>query len=237
MELDSYLGLKLAGIAWLAVFGVLGLRSLGLSLRARVIFLALIILGGFFGSKLWYVIQHLLGREPYPYEDPVEMWNDAGSVLYGWILGGALTAWAGALILERPVWAVWDRLAAPMLMAQILNRLGCFAAGCCWGKGPCDLPWAVSNEMAPGMVIHPVQLYEAAWDGVVLALLWLLARRSAPEGRKARIYLLGYAFGRFLVEFYRGDHFPVSGLTVPQWTSLIIVLALLIYPQKRAVTH
>ena len=47
------------------------------------------------------------------------------------------------------------------------------------------------------------------------ALLWLRRRISEP-GELFKLYLVGYALFRFLVEFVRGNEVVFAGLTRPQ---------------------
>ena len=44
---------------------------------------------------------------------------------------------------KMPVLAVLDVCAAPVALGHAIGRLGCFAAGCCYGK-PTTLPWGVT---------------------------------------------------------------------------------------------
>ena len=69
-----------------------------------------------------------------------------------------------------PLLAVLDVVAAPVALGHAIGRLGCFAAGCCYGK-PTSLPWGVTftNPFAErisgtplNVSLHPTQLYESA---------------------------------------------------------------------------
>jgi phosphatidylglycerol---prolipoprotein diacylglyceryl transferase len=119
---------------------------------------------------------------------------EGGFVFYGGLLGaGLVVAW----FCRREGWSFWrlGDLAAPTLaIGHALGRLGCFAAGCCFGKA-CGAPWAVSfpagsvahQELtAVGVVparaetttpLHPTQLYEAFGELVIFVVLLLLRRR------------------------------------------------------------
>ena len=72
------------------------------------------------------------------------------------------------------------------LRDHVTGRLGCFAAGCCYGK-PTDVPWAVvfTNPLAAanvgtplGIPLHPTQLYEAGAELLILILLLVTERRG-----------------------------------------------------------
>ena len=73
-------------------------------------------------------------------------------------------------------------------------------------------------------------LGKSVFDALLLAYL-MAFKKGRREGWVAEGYFLGYAAGRFVLEFWRGDNHPVYGLTIPQWTSyLIILFVLLIKP-------
>ncbi len=118
-----------------------------------------------------------------------------------------------------------DLAAAPLGLALCLARLGCFIAGCDYGKVT-DLPWAmrfpsgspawrdhvrsglVPPERTASLPVHPAQLYEAAL-GLLIALgaVWI-ARSSWAKERAGRVFLCAaaaYAVGRFGIEELRGD--------------------------------
>ena len=51
---------------------------------------------------------------------------------------------------------------------------------------------------------HPSQLYEAALEGVLLfIILWWFSSKPRPKAAVSGLFLLGYGFFRFLVEFVR----------------------------------
>ena len=115
-------------------------------------------------------------------------------------------------------------------MAEFLQFLGCFAGECCWGK-PSNVFWAVYNRYEKAR-LHPVQLYEAAFDFALL--VFILLKRGKREGKSTFIYFVGYPVGRFFLEFYRGDNQPAAfGMTVPQIASVIIIICVIISMSKR----
>ncbi len=119
---------------------------------------------------------------------------EGGFVFYGGALGTGLVV---LFFCRREGWSFWrvGDLAAPTLaVGHALGRLGCFFAGCCFGK-ICPGPWAVSfpsgsvafDELqAVGVLstgaratppLHPTQLYEAAGEVAIFLLLLGLRRR------------------------------------------------------------
>ena len=101
-------------------------------------------------------------------------------------------------------------MAPSIVLGHSVGRLGCFFAGCCYGK-PCNMPWAVTfthpESLAPqGISLHPTQLY-ASFNGLLIfAILMGLKHIKAFEGQLFWTYVLLYAVTRSIIEFFRGDH-------------------------------
>jgi len=103
---------------------------------------------------------------------------------------------------------ILDIAAPAFALYWFFARLGCFSAGCCYGKPAGDLPWAVTfpnNLPLGGIPVHPTQLYEAFGMLAILALL--LGLRQVPnfQGTLIWVFLVTYGILRFVIEFYRGD--------------------------------
>ncbi len=133
-----------------------------------------------------------------------------GTAIQGGIIGGALAA---VVYLKRRglrVLPVFDVCAPGAAFAHGVTRLGCFAAGCCFGR-PTTLPWGVvftqPNSQAPiGVPLHPAQLYESALDFLLTAYLhWDLKKTQGPDGKIFWKYIGGYGLIRFGTQFYRDD--------------------------------
>lgn len=171
----------------------------------------------------------------------------AGGVFYG----GFLLALAVGLWYVRrhrlPVWEVGDAFAPGIALGHAIGRIGCLMAGCCYGR-PTTLPWAITftDPLAAANVgtpldvpLHPTQLYEAAGELAILAVLLTSERRWRPApGRLFWLYVFLYALVRFVVEFYRGDPrgTAVAGLSTSQFIALLLLplsLAMLAWLGRR----
>lgn len=119
-----------------------------------------------------------------------------------------------------------------IVFAHALGRLGCFAAGCCFGK-PCD-SWGgvVFPSDAPasiyygvGTKVYATQIYEMSALLAILVLVLTLFRK-----RPFVAYLLLYAIARFIIEFYRGDDRGLILLLSPsQWVAILVFLGTCAY--------
>lgn len=159
---------------------------------------------------------------------------NGGYVYYGGLILGVL---AGCALLKRrgeTNLASWFDFSAPLLsFGTAIGRVGCFFAGCCYGRA-CTLPWAVTvfDERGFWSLRHPTQIYELVWElGVLMILLGLeateLPRRPRVLQRSGAVFatwMVLHGAGRFLVEFYRDDfRGPSFGLSISQWISLVLI--------------
>ncbi len=187
-------------------------------------------LAGMLGAKLM-----MIALDPELRAHPAEIFSWATVQSAGIFFGGFILALVFAFFYMRaqglPVLATSDIFAPGLAIVHGIGRLGCFAAGCCWGK-PTHLPWAVTftNPNATtgvplGIPLHPTQLYEAFAEGIVCLILVSRLRRPHRDGQIIGLYLILYGCVRFAVEFLR-DHDalnPFGGpFTLEQWIALAL---------------
>ena len=201
-------GLMLALGAALALWllGRLAKKS-GLD-QEKVLNLAMwVLISGIAGSRLAFVLlepRHFLARPWHIFF----IW-DGGLVFYGGLAGGLL---AGVLLIRHgklALWPVLDCFAPALALGQAFGRLGCFAAGCCYGlpdDGWCAVVFSDPNTLAPkGVPIYPTQLFHAAELFALTGfLLWLWPRRRFA-GQIFCAYGLAHGVARVVIEQFRGD--------------------------------
>lgn len=145
------------------------------------------------GAKLAYVLVE---------RDLSLLWSDPryGFVFYGGVAGAVVAGLIAKRRLGFEFRPVADHFAAAMPLGHAIGRLGCLAAGCCYGRHT-DLPWGLPMAGDPSR--HPVQLYEAAAN---LALFAVAARVLLPRRLPVlRVVVAVYAVVRFGLEFLRDD--------------------------------
>src|SRR5207253_6755876 len=101
-----------------------------------------------------------------------------------------------ARLARRPAGELLDTLVPAGLLALAIGRVGCFLAGCCYGR-PTALPWGVVFPALGPPARHPLQLYSAASD---LLLCLLLPRRTHAVGAVARRGCIGFGCLRATLE-------------------------------------
>lgn len=151
--------------------------------------------------------------------------------ILGALILGILAALAAASTFGIGAWRALDAMSLPTLAAMAVGRVGCFLADCCTGTHS-ELPWAVASPR-DGASVHPVQLYEAAGDLVLIALL---KRRSAAarDGQRFLAATLGYIGLRVATEFLRNGRTLYGPLNLVQWSLLVIGLVLTVVALRRA---
>ena len=192
-------------------------------------------IAGIAGAKLFLLVNDF----SYYSQNPGQIFSlstlQAGGVFYGGLLAAlAVAVWYGRRQ-KLPALATADALAPAAALGHAIGRLGCFLAGCCWGR-PTSLPWAVTFTdpaardlvgVPLGLPLHPTQLYEAGAEAVVFALLWRRFGRPHRPGSILGLYLVLYSAFRFVVEFARDPaqrSFPLGGpLSSTQWLAVALV--------------
>jgi phosphatidylglycerol:prolipoprotein diacylglycerol transferase len=193
-----------------------------------------VLIAGLLGAKLLLVVvdfQHYRAR-------PDELFSifQSGGVFYGGLLLALPVAWWYVRRHALPGWATADCLAPGVVIGQSIGRLGCFAAGCCFGK-PTSVAWGVTFRDAYAnryvgtpldQALHPTQIYEALLTLGIFFVLLRIAERKKFHGQVVVAYLVLYAVGRFIVEFYRGDFSRGTVLGGALSTSQFIALLMLL---------
>ncbi len=171
------------------------------------------VLAGLVGSKLWLAVADWRYYAEHPREILSLNTLLSGGAYYGGFLTALLVGFLYARHFDLRFLPLADAYAAPLALGHAIGRLGCFAAGCCYGK-PTSLPWAVTfrdpyaHDLVGtplGIPLHPTQLYESAAEFLIFAFLVFLGRRQRFTGEIFAAYALLYGLARGAIEFFRGD--------------------------------
>ena len=184
-----------------------------------------IILGGRLGYALFYAPELLTAPQ-----NLIKLWEGGMSFhggLIGTVIAIAWVSWRGGLNFVR----VCDYIAVCVPFGLLFGRLANFMNGELWGReAGAGVPWAMVFPGGGPVARHPSQLYEAALEGLVLAVLllvlfWKTQARWRP-GLLVGLFTFGYAAARFTVEFYREpdaqlqDFALRTGLSMGQWLTI-----------------
>ena len=162
-------------------------------------------------------------------QNPMQYLAGAGFVVYGGIIGGALTIYGFCKIKKIDMLSYLDLMIPSVALAQGFGRIGCFLAGCCYGKETDSFLGVVftNSDFAPnGVKVLPTQLFMAGGDLIIMAILLWYAAKRPMHGRTSALYLILYSIGRFVIEFLRNDdRGTVGALSTSQFIAIFTLLA------------
>lgn len=190
------------------------------------------------------------------------MFWSGGLTYYGGLILACVTAFFLSRRWRLPFLSFSDMTSPLVALGLVFGRLGCFLAGCCFGKTT-DMPWGLRfpemsdafkrhRELYPealaqqfaetgvweSLPVHPTQLYECVGALVLFAYLWFYRRRRIVfEGQALGELLSSYAVLRFVIEIWRDDMRGGYILSTSQWISIGMLafgIAVLIRGRKRA---
>ena len=132
-----------------------------------------------------------------------------------------------------PLIKATDFFAPALALGHAIGRIGCFLAGCCYGKETDSFIGVVFDNpdtLVPAHLQHthlyPTQLFEVFANFILFIILAKLYKSQKKDGLTSLIYIMGYALTRFIIEFFRGDDrgFTLLGMYPSQIIALILFL-------------
>lgn len=181
----------------------------------------LCMIGGVVGSKVLFAITQIPWLiKHFSIENMILLIPQSGFVFYGGLFGVIFTL----MFLTRNDAdmrkKVFEISVPAMPLFHAFGRIGCFLAGCCYGK-------KLSTPIVIGTIEFariPVQIIESMAEFILFIVLFILSKKNSDIDL-LRIYLVIYAVIRFADEFLRGDKIRgiYGGVSTAQWISLIIL--------------
>lgn len=169
---------------------------------------------------------------------------EKGELTYGGItwLGGVVVSFPICILLIHKLVPVakgralytFSLIVPQIVLAHAFGRVGCFLAGCCYGKETTSFLGVTFPDM--DYKVLPTQLFEAVFE--LLLYLFMVFFRKKTKGHNLEIYFISYGIFRFILEFFRGDSRGSTGLllTPAQCLDIIIIICaifiILFYKQK-----
>lgn len=184
------------------------------------------IFGGAIGAKIleWVINYRII----------IDNFSDPRVFLYGRTIVGGLIGGTVAVMAVKKRLGIKLRLgnafAPAIALGVAIGRIGCFLAGCCYGK-PTNMGWGV--DFGDGILRYPTQLFESVF--MLVMFFWLKQRaknRAIKPGQLFTELMLAYFSFRFLLEFIKDEPVTFLGLTIFQYISVIVVVYLLFFKEK-----
>ena len=184
------------------------------------------VLGGAAGSKLLFYLVNI----PDILKDPSMLLQfQNGWVVYGGIIGGVLASWGYCRYKKADFVQYLDLVMPAVAFAQGCGRIGCFFAGCCYGRetdSALSIQYWQSAYAPNGVKLIPTQIYSSIGDFAIAFLLMAYARRKPAKGKVAAGYCILYSLGRFVIEAFRNDYRGEVGIFYFSQLISIFIMAL-----------
>lgn len=202
-----------------------------------------LIILGVLGARLFYI---LFNTPLYYFTNPLRIfyfWEGGlsylGIVVFGYIFSYYYWKKRGNLFYK-----VADIASIPLALGWGIGRIGCTLNGCCYGK-PTGLPFPFSitftnpESFAPvGISRYPTQPILSILGFITFFVLLRLRKKIKVDGAIFSLFLVFYSISTFFVEFIRGDHIPIFGLTPSQWGVFpLLIFAYLFYKSSPSLKH
>jgi phosphatidylglycerol---prolipoprotein diacylglyceryl transferase len=214
----------IAGVAYMAIQGK---KEVGLTFdQANALFLTIFI-AAFLGGKVFLFFENA----SFYLHNPLKLIAGRGFVFYGSFL---FTIPAMLWFFKRHklnAYKMLDVMAITTCLVHMFGRIGCFLAGCCYGK-PTDLAIGVTFTDAACFAdplntpLFPTQLMEAGYIFVIMILLLVFRKRRVFYGQLFLLYIILYAIGRSVLEIFRGDE--ERGFVIENYVSHSQLVALVL---------
>lgn len=185
------------------------------------------ILGGVIGAKVlfWIVeLPNIIHDTNYIFKTLSD-----GFVVYGGIIGGIAAGYIYSRIKGFKFLEYLDLIVPTIAFAQGFGRIGCFAAGCCYGRETNSILSVVfkNSSYAPnGVSLIPTQLFSSGGDFIIAAILLFCSYKCKRKGQVSGLYMILYSIGRFTIEIFRGD--PRGGVGILSTSQFICIFIFLI---------
>lgn len=191
----------------------------------------------FLGAKLVAII----GKVIYlvSTNNPLE-WDSvysAGIAYYGGLFGLLLGFYLWGKLKKLRCETAIEALSVCIPLFHFFGRLGCFFAGCCYGKES-DVFYFTYTNLIDGATVTanriPIQLIESMLNFILFFILIILYYRGKEH--LIKYYLCSYACIRFFTEFFRADGIRgvLGWFSISQYISLtIVIITFVFYFKKR----
>lgn len=161
-----------------------------------------LIIGMFIGARLFYVF--LYNWEYYSVNpmDILSVWK-GGLSFHGAVVGMTVASYLFAKKNNVHFFQIADCMAVAGSPGLFFGRMGNFINGELYGRVTDSWAGIVFPGGGP-FPRHPSQLYEGILEGIVLfVILFYIHKRQRFYGVVSAVFLMGYGFFRFIVEFFR----------------------------------
>ncbi|CUP74342.1 prolipoprotein diacylglyceryl transferase [Clostridium baratii] len=193
------------GIVLASILFIKRAKALGYDEDKLLNLIIITVIAGALGGKLLFIITEFKDILNNP-EILLNFGN--GFVIYGAIILGALGLYLYSRKCKYDSLQLLDLAAPSLALAQGFGRIGCFLAGCCYGREthlPIGVIFPADSLAESGVPLLPTQIFSSIFDFALAAFLFWYSRKKRKNGKVLASYIIIYSIGRFIVEFLRND--------------------------------
>lgn len=204
-------------------------RRMDMSFVDFLLMIIFMVVGVIIGSKFLFILTKIPDIiKDFSFKNTIIIVITSGFVFYGGLFGAILGLMAYSKFKKLQFGELADVVAPGMPLFHSWGRIGCFFAGCCYGK---KADWGFALEVEPGILRIPIQLIESFLVFLIFALLLLIERKCQKHYNLLFWYLFLYSIVRIVTEVYRDDTIRGVwfGVSTSQWISLFMLLYLTIF--------
>jgi len=169
-----------------------------------------LLIGGRIGYVLFYNFDWFMSNPLsiiLPFERDNGSWHFtgiSGMSYHGGVIGIALAWLIFANKQKVRFFDLTDFIIPGIPLAFTFGRIGNFINGELYGRVTNSAIGMYFPAAHDGLLRHPSQLYEALFEGIILfAIVWPLRKLKPFPGFISGLYIFGYGFFRFFIEFFR----------------------------------
>jgi len=175
-----------------------------------------LIVGARFGYVLFYNFAHYAKHPleiilPFDFAHGMQYVGISGMSYHGGLIGVVIVFILFCRKHKFNPWHFGDLFCPAIPLGYTFGRIGNFINGELFGRVT-TVPWGMYFPLdSTRSLRHPSQLYEALFEGIVLfILLWLIRKKKRFDGFLVGIYICGYGFVRFFIEFFREPDYQLG---------------------------
>ena len=175
-----------------------------------------VIIGGRFGYALFYNFGYYFHHPleiilPFDFSHGFKFIGISGMSYHGGLIGVVIVFILFCRKQKFNPWYFGDLFCPAIPLGYTFGRIGNFINGELFGRVT-TMPWGMYFPFDLTLSLrHPSQLYEALFEGIVLfILLWLIRKKKMFDGFLIGLYIFGYGFVRFFIEFFREPDYQLG---------------------------
>ena len=188
-----------------------------------------VIIGLISGGRLGYILFYNPNYYLDNFLDIFKIWH-GGMSFHGGVIGIIISSILFSKKNNEDVFKYLDIIALISPIGIFFGRIANFINSELYGLNT-SVPWAVKFIKIDNLYRHPSQLYEAAFEGIILflILIYFWAKNyQKTSGKLSALFLIFYSIFRFIIEFFRSPDeqlgYLILNLTMGQLLSFLFFI-------------